>query len=248
MGQAEGTSRYWLYEGAELIRKYVSDKADYDFIIDYINQYDREEPLFIFNVTMQNHGGYDINNGVVEKTIEIQNMEETSLADNYLSLIKESDSAFEYLTSYFSTQEDPTMIVMFGDHQPQLSTEFYEELLELGNNTKTLEDSNNMYITPYIIWTNYDSDFEQMPVISANYLGSYVLQCAGLELTDYNKFLLQQQKTVPAIGMDGVRMADGTFVEYQNLDSNVLMDYRVLQYLRVQSRDEKFYSIFRLNK
>ena len=235
------------YDGYEKIRNYVSDKGDYDFIIDYINNYNREEPLFIFNVTMQNHGGYDVNNGTLEKTIEIENIEEASLAENYLSLVKESDSAFEYLTNYFSTVEEPTMIVMFGDHQPQLSTDFYDELYGKESDDRTQEEKNHMYITPYIIWTNYDSDFEEIPITSANYLGSQMLHYAGLELTDYNKFLLQQQSKVPAIGMCGVRMADGSFVPYDELKSNVLMDYKVLQYLRVQDRNESLYNIFRLN-
>ena len=232
------------YVGADTIRNYVSDKGDYDFIIDYIENYDREEPLFIFNVTMQNHGGYDVNNGVVEHTITIKNIEEKNLAETYLSLIKESDSAFQYLTDYFSTVEEPTMIVMFGDHQPQLSNEFYDELF--GNDTRGAEEGLRMYITPYIIWTNYDSDFEELPYISANYLGSYVMQCAGLELTPYNKFLLQTRKEVPAIGMSGLRMADGSFISYGKLGGEFLEDYKVLQYLRVQDRNESLYDLFRL--
>ena len=234
------------YGDAELLRNYVSDKGDYDFIIDYINNFDRDEDLFIFNVTMQNHGGYDVNNGALDRTITIENMEDAVLAENYLSLVAKSDEAFEYLTDYFSSVDDPTMIVMFGDHQPQLSTEFYDELYGKEKDDRTNEEKNHMYITPYIIWTNYDSDFDEIPVTSANYLGSYMLRCAGLELTDYNKFLLNEQQKVPAIGMCGVSMPDGTFVPYDDLKGNLLTDYKVLQYLRVQDRDEQYYGIFRI--
>ena len=34
-----------------------------------------------------------------------------------MSLIQESDQALEYLVEYFSQQEEPTIILMFGDHQ-----------------------------------------------------------------------------------------------------------------------------------
>ena len=89
-----------------------------------------------------------------------------------------------------------------------------------------------------------DPDFEEPEEISANYLGSFVLQCAGLEMTDYNRFLLQMRKKVPAIGMCGIRNADGSFIAYKDLDSSVFRDYKMLQYLRVQDRDPKLTSIF----
>ena len=43
-------------------------------------------------------------------------------ANQYLSLIHESDKALEYLISYFEECEEPTLIVMFGDHYPTLPT------------------------------------------------------------------------------------------------------------------------------
>ena len=198
---------------------------------------------------MQNHGGYaqDTWSNGFEPEIQLSFNKEYPKAKAYLTLARESDRAFEWLIRQFEDSSERTMIVMFGDHQPQLSTDFYDELYGKESDDRTQEEKNHMYITPYIIWTNYDSDFEEVPITSANYLGSQMLHYAGLELTDYNKFLLQQQSKVPAIGMCGVRMADGSFVPYDELKSNVLMDYKVLQYLRVQDRNESLYNIFRLN-
>lgn len=237
------------YEGAELIRNYVSDQSDYDKIINYYEEYDQDAPLFIFNVTMQNHGGYDINNGLIDKTIFIENMEDTQIAENYLSLIKESDSAFEYLISYFSKVNTPTMIVMFGDHLPRLSDQFLAELLQEQSGLSLAERNYLLNMTPYIIWTNYTSDFEQVDEISANYLGSYVLYCAGLKLTDYNKFLLQYRKELPVIGLYGIKNQEGEFLYNADIkEGNLLSDYEIMEYLRVKDRKSKFYSIFQLDK
>lgn len=49
-------------------------------------------------------------------------------ADQYLSLVKRSDDAFAYLLDYFSHSDEPTMIVMFGDHQPSVEDEFFDEV------------------------------------------------------------------------------------------------------------------------
>ena len=43
-----------------LMRRYVSDSDNYKKIISLFENRDQDKPFFLFNVTMQNHGGYDI--------------------------------------------------------------------------------------------------------------------------------------------------------------------------------------------
>ena len=82
------------------------------------------------------------------------------------------------------------MIVMFGDHWPSLDWGFFSELVGQDFGTLDLFQVQETYKTPYIIWTNYPSESTQENM-SSNYLGSYILEQAGLEMTVYNKFLLQ---------------------------------------------------------
>lgn len=235
------------YENPELIRNYVSDKADYDKIIAYYESFEQDKNLFVFNVTMQNHGGYDINNGTLDTNIKIENFE-SSIGDTYLSLISESDKAFAYLLEYFSEVEEPTMIVMFGDHMPALPDSFYEkiygdELEDVGKWRRSMR-----YTTSYVIWTNYDSEFEQIDNISTNYLGSYVLQCAGLEMPQYNQFLLEQRKKVPVLAMGGIYDTEGKYIPYEELPEETLNDYQILQFLRLEDRKSKLYRIFSIGE
>ena len=58
-------------------------------------------------------------------------------AEMYQSLVKESDTAFAKLLKYFEKVEEPTMIVMFGDHWPNLDLGFFNELF--GKNFGTLK-------------------------------------------------------------------------------------------------------------
>lgn len=231
------------YSDAELCRKFVSDKADYQKIIDYYENFPEDEKLFIFNVTMQNHGGYDVNNGVIDTSITIDNFE-SSLGETYLSLMYESDRAFEYLLDYFSTVDEPTMIVMFGDHQPALPEDFYESLYAKDLKERSSWEKSLQYITPYIIWTNYESDFEQLSDISANYLGSYVLKCAGVNLPKYNSFLLKQRQETPVIGRYGIYNINGEFIDNENIPADLLNEYQILQYMRIKDRRSPFYNIF----
>ena len=90
------------------------------------------KPGFIFNVTMQNHSGYSN----LDKTLLSNPASDDPLvlkydnATTYESLMKRSDDALEYLISYFRDIEQPVIICMFGDHQPELEEEFTEKLLE----------------------------------------------------------------------------------------------------------------------
>ena len=79
------------------------------------------------SISMQNHGGY------TEKYPNFNEQIRTlgasySDANQYLSLLHESDKALEYLISYFQSVDDPVEIVFFGDHQPSLNTNFYKGL------------------------------------------------------------------------------------------------------------------------
>ena len=112
----------------ETLRTYVSDKGNYDRLIARYEEKAEGEKIFFFNVTMQNHGGYeeafDDFQEEVWLTGDWSGYPET---DQYLSLMKKSDEAFAYLLDYFSQVEEPTRVVMFGDHQAAVETEFYEQ-------------------------------------------------------------------------------------------------------------------------
>lgn len=105
------------YGDVEKLRNYVSDKGNYDRLISRYEEKAPGEKLFIFNVTMQNHGGYEESFPEFQEEIEATgDVAGYPQANRYLSLMKKSDEAFEYLIDYFSQVEEPTMIVMFGDH------------------------------------------------------------------------------------------------------------------------------------
>ena len=48
------------FKNPKMFRKYISDKSDFKKIEElYENRTEKEEPFYLFNVTMQNHGGFD---------------------------------------------------------------------------------------------------------------------------------------------------------------------------------------------
>ena len=53
------------------------------------------------------------------------NFRTLSFAETYLNLMRISDKAFADLISYFENVAEPTIICMFGDHQPKLNDNFF---------------------------------------------------------------------------------------------------------------------------
>lgn len=238
------------YQEAEQLRNYVSDKGNYDRLIERYEEKEKGERLFIFNVTMQNHGGYEETFDNFQEEIQVTgDLEGYPQTDRFLSLMKKSDEAFAYLLNYFSQVEEPTMIVMFGDHQAAIDTEFYEKLY--GKPLKELppQEADRQYVTPLVIWSNYEMEEKQIEAVSANYLGSMILELANLELTDYNKFLLCVQSEVPVLGKNGYYLKDRSYVPWSSRteEPDILKSYRMLEYNYVADRKHRLDSLFVLN-
>ncbi len=69
---------------------------------------------------------------ILEVGDEVQiegDLQSYSKAEQYLNMIKMSDKALKELVHYFEKVDEPTVIVFFGDHQPDLEETFYNRLL-----------------------------------------------------------------------------------------------------------------------
>ncbi len=218
-----------------LIRQYVSDEYDFDIIIDDFKNRDKQKPYFMFNVTMQNHGGYLTESETFERNITLSdttsvNYEKTN---NYLSLIKKSDEAFEKLINYFKGVDEHTIICMFGDHQPSIESDFVANTIGVDDLTRlTVEQEQSRHITPFIIWANYDIEEKEIDKLSSNYLASYLLQTAGVELSNYDKYLLELSKELPVIDTVGYIDNKGVYYKWSSNSeySNILENYELIQY------------------
>lgn len=222
---------------ARKLRKYVSDESAFSYIIDSYEEKEEGKPLFFFEVTMQNHSGYseDFDNFTPEITATDCGSESL---DRYLSLIRETDRALEELIGYFSEQEEDTMIVFFGDHQP---ADYVVEPLwnALGKNGAELteEEQAKRYEVPFLIWANFEIEEAQDVEISANYLSGYALRAAGLPLPAYEQYLETLRKEVPVLSEKTLITRDGYAGQPDAYEGDLLKDYRILQYYLMFDRE-----------
>ena len=229
---------------------YVTDRCDYENLIRWYEEKEEGQPLFLFNVTMQNHSAYQMAWTNLPKEVwltgELENRFQT--VNQYLSLVYQSDQAFEDLIDYFSQVEEPTMILLFGDHQPQVATNFYTDVL--GTNPDTA-DAQKKQMVPFVLWANYDIPEAQGVELSLNYLSALLMDTANLPMTGYQKFLSQLWETAPVINTVGIGDAQWNWYGEnaalpEELDG-AIEDYKVLLYNNVFDKKDRVENFFTLS-
>ncbi|MBQ2642605.1 MAG: sulfatase-like hydrolase/transferase [Eubacterium sp.] len=244
---------YKKQKGIKYIRNFISDESDFNQIIRDFNKAKAESgaPFYLFNVTVQNHGGYLGNMGFVDTDVKVTTPGiNTDENNQYVSLAKKSDEAFEKLIKHFEKEKEPTIIVMFGDHQPPLSWNFYSKIFGKSTNYLSAEENAYYYSTPYVIWANYDIKEKQHEDMSCNYLSSYLMKLAGADMTGYNKYLLDLKKKLPVLTGVGYKGDNGVFytMEDKTEYTKTIEDYKKVQYNGLFDKDNRLNDFFFLNK
>lgn len=224
-----------------LARQYVTDQSCYRYFLRHIRQSKSDAPKFIFNVTMQNHGSYTSTYDNFDYTaVTATGLESDVKLSTYLSLIKKSDEAMQYLIEQLEASDRPTIVCIFGDHQPAATVS--SKLLKRYG--VTIDDENiteleQRYIVPFYIWANYDIEEVEYDAISVNYLATLLMQTAGLPLTDAQAFLAELFNEYPVITANAFMDADGVLHPSDEMNEHDrLLEYASLQYNLLFDGDE----------
>ena len=240
------------FTNRKYMRNYITDRCNYENIARIFEEKQEGEKLFIFNITMQNHSAYNVEYKGLPDLIRLQDPMDGVFprVDQYLSLMKQSDMALEWLINYFSSIDEKTVILLFGDHQPQVEREFYEAML--GGDLETRNNTSLQYrqMVPYCLWANYDIDGGTGKDLSLNFLGPLLMETAGLEMTGYQSFLHRVSQKLPVINALGFITDTGDY--YESIDDlptdykSLANDYQILQYNEVFGKNNKLHEFFEL--
>ena len=149
---------------------YVSDQSDFEQIIWELEHKEEGKPLFLFNVTIQNHGGYTVPDYPAQVTVA-DAPGEYPMAEQYLTLAGKTDAAFRALVEYLRVFDEPTIVIMFGDHQPSVEQGFLDLAYGVTQEQMTMEQYMGKYYVPFVIWANYPLPGTGPETTSLNFLG-----------------------------------------------------------------------------
>ena len=160
-----------------------------------------------------------------------------------------NDFTKKYLLDYFSQVEEPTLILLFGDHQPQVATNFYTDVLGTAPDTALAQKKQ---MVPFVLWANYDIPEAQGVELSLNYLSALLMDTANLPMTGYQKYLARLWEAAPVINTVGIRDAGGNWYgENEALPEELeaaVEDYRVLLYNHVFDKKNRVEGFFTLTE
>lgn len=238
LGFEQFLSEESMPRGADTLRDLITDRVTYDVILDLLANDDG--PQFIFDVTLQNHGGYDTGlldsypyDGVTVNGEAIEGMSE------YLSCIDASQDDLDYLLEELEKLDRKVIVVFFGDHQPGFNDQIAEAAYGTEVGDLTLDQVQQRFETPYFIWANYDVEAPDLTdenggesSLSVGYLMAQTAYAAGLPLTDFQKALLQLQTEMPAVNLNGYQDARGTWywIGQDGPAQEAYNEYALLQY------------------
>lgn len=190
---------YWAYLRGKIAGEFFGDDYMTDLLINLYEAKKKAGPVFLYGITMENHApftqdkysGYDFS-WTTSKTL-------TREAQGALNAVTQgtadASEALVKLTDYFRDQEEPTVILFYGDHRPGLGLDdgssLYSQLGICGEDSSRWEEEDwmELYATSYLIWSN-DPDYlpqragSQTPQ-SSNYFGLEILKAAGQPLPLY---------------------------------------------------------------
>ncbi len=184
------------------------------------------DKLFHYTTTIQNHMSYTADKYGAEYVypevplnVAVSPEVETMLKV-YIEGARDADTMLGELKNYFSSQEEPVVLVFFGDHLPSLGNNQlgYQEL---GMTEEPYWTELTSYETPFVIWAN-DTAFDmldwsaavELPErISASFLGAAVLELTGHDTgSNWFSFLNDLRRQTPVIQKQAAISADGSIV------------------------------------
>ena len=222
---------------------------DSPFFADLLSLYEgftstHTTPYVSFSVTYQNHGPYSdqllYDGEHIFARDQGYSIEAYRILNNYLWGIDKTDTALEELIESLRYDDEPVVVVLFGDHNPWLGDNSYVfDELGISLDRGTEEGFYNYYNTPYIIWAN-----EAAKEVTGNafrgdggsfspcFLMNEVFEACGWEGPAYMQAANEVRETFDVVSRSGIcRTEDGKL--YSQLDGDlqkIYTDFKKLEY------------------
>lgn len=154
------------WEGGVYGGYYMSDRYFFRAMLDRMERINADgERAFLYGITMENHQPFDPEKFGYECQIGVScdslSEEDMAIVRVMLEGITRADQALGELTDALRDSDEPTIVVFFGDHRPNLfMTDGDTVYTKLGlcpdNDTVnwTAEEICDLYSTDYLIWAN----------------------------------------------------------------------------------------------
>jgi len=245
-----GFQDYWFVENYFGVFTEGKVATDDIFIRELINAYDAAtdagEPYFNFSVSYQGHGPYDSEQlwwgrkGDYVADDGTYTDEQLTIMENYFGSINDTNQQLEILTDHLRGDDEPVVLVLFGDHNPWMGDgNSVYQAMGINFDMSTQEGFENYYGTRYIIWANDrakevlgNSFTGEGPTLSPNFLMNEVFRLCGWTGPAYMQAAENVWAQVPVINTPtGLYEENGLVTDTLSPEAQALVDsYESLEY------------------
>lgn len=215
-----------------------------DLIFDSIKstlEENNQQPKFIYAITVENHPMYN-DDRFGKQNFKLNNklsdLDQQKLSTYTAGTVRANEKLQE-LAEYLKTIQKPTILVVFGDHLPNLQGVYDDyDFFKDDPERKNLKN----YQTPFVIWSNYKLDKRALkqPYIAASFVAPKLLKLARLPLSDYYQFVNDVSSCYSAVHHKFINENQTCnfdkkvlFKDYENLNKDVLdghnHTYKIMQ-------------------
>lgn len=202
---------------------YISDESAYQEVLDLLKE--TTGNTFILLTTMQNHGPYTkeqyINQFEVINDLED---EEKVKIETYVQGLHYTDMATENFIKEIDEVNRPITVAFFGDHiRSDVFDSFEQEH----------EEALAFFETDYFVYSNFETEKLDYPLISPYTLGSLLIEQLKMENTPYYALVSDLKKSVPVIRWGEYYKNLEEIHIYEELPEDLketIDDYKLIQY------------------
>lgn len=150
-----------------------------------------DEPKFMFALNIENHNPYDVKetDADIEITGNISKSAKNE-AEVYSHTLKNDDTMIGEMIEYVKNAKRPTILYVWGDHLPMINV-----LVETGY----INDVENKYKTPVIMYSNYKELNADVPLYTPNQLAVQAIMDSGIKHSSYFNYIYSLRGKYPVI-------------------------------------------------
>lgn len=184
---------------------YISDEALVDYVLEALYTKPKDDKVFYMAATIQTHmpfykekyENYDIN--IVESSLS---QEENDIILSYAQGVYDTNIQIQRLYYEIQKLDDPTIVIVLGDHLPYLYNSDGEDILLKSSYFNTGDEKQDVlrqYTTEAVILSNYDKKVEfESEYISPDMLLTTIINNMNIDISSFYKWLYKIRDVLPA--------------------------------------------------
>lgn len=255
-----GFDNYYFYENGfynrgiyldvgEGLLPVISDQNFFSTIIEFYEKNKvTSKPYFNFSISLEMHGSYPTNISPSKVYIPYKKEYDESIynmCNYYFYKVENTNRAIAEFIEYFRQDDEPVIIIFFGDHNPYLGEDNVGyNMLGINLDTNTEEGFYNYYSVPYLIWGNQNAKevlgkpiTGKGPTISSCFLMNELFNVLGLKGNEYLNATNEIYKKIQVIKSPFYKKGSKTVSELTANDLELINLLEQLQYYLIYNAD-----------